>query len=209
MVSHTLIVRALARVPCADDVPRGPEEKSREYAHVVRRGVLLSRGSQERAACSRPLLQPMRCQCAGITRTRPLVSSNHPPCPKSRSRYSPRKTPHHYIPYTAQAAELTRHIGTTVPLHRRTACLPLEGDDGDRKELSRARAAYDHAMVWQPHAALPLDDLPSRTWEETIAERASVAVGNGSRTLVVSRVQPSGGLSRLKRWLKALDPRLE
>jgi hypothetical protein len=183
MVSHTLIVRALARVPCADDVPRGPEEKSREYAHVVRRGVLLSRGSQERAACSRPLLQPMQCQCAGITRTRPLVSSNHPPCPKSRSRYSPRKTPHHYIPYTAQAAELTRHIGTTVPLHRRTACLPLEGDDGDRKELSRARAAL--TMRWYGSHMPPCRSMTSQA-------------GRGKRPLLRGPLSPWA--TALARW---------
>ena len=53
---------------------------------------------------------------------------------------------------------------------------------------------------------IPLDELPSRTCEETLKERAYVMVRNGARTLAVYQVRPDG-LHRLKRWLKELDLR--
>jgi hypothetical protein len=68
---------------------------------------------------------------------------------------------------------------------------------------------YYRALARQPRADLRLDDLPSWTFEETIAERAYVAVCSSSRTLAVYRVKPGGCLSRLKRWPKALARRLE
>jgi hypothetical protein len=79
----------------------------------------------------------------------------------------------------------------------------------DTNYPTRALAAYYRALVRQHRAALPLDDLPSWTFEATITERASVAVGSRSRTLAVYRVTPGGDLSRLKRWPKTLDRRLE
>jgi hypothetical protein len=60
-------------------------------------------------------------------------------------------------------------------------------------------------MARQHRADLSLDDLPSWTFEATMAERASGAVCGRSRTLAVYRFKPGGYLSRLKRWPKALD----
>jgi hypothetical protein len=54
-------------------------------------------------------------------------------------------------------------------------------------------------MTRQPCTDLPLDDLPTWTFEATMAERASVAVCRRSHTLAVYRVKPGGGLSRLQR----------
>jgi hypothetical protein len=51
-------------------------------------------------------------------------------------------------------------------------------------------------MPRQPWTDLPLDDLPSWTFEATMAERASVAVCRRSRTLAVYQVTPGGGVSR-------------
>jgi hypothetical protein len=78
-----------------------------------------------------------------------------------------------------------------------------------RAILARALAAYSHALARQPRADLPLNDLPSWTFKETITERTYVAVCSSSRPLAVYRVKPGGCLSQLKRWPQALDRRLE
>jgi hypothetical protein len=78
----------------------------------------------------------------------------------------------------------------------------------DKSYPTRALAAYYRALARQHRTVLPLDDLPSWTFETTIAERASVAVCSRSRTLAVYRVKPGGYLSRLQRWSQALDRRL-
>ena len=78
----------------------------------------------------------------------------------------------------------------------------------DKSYPARGLAVYYRTMAWQHHADLSLDDLPSWTFEETIAERASVAVCRRSRTLAVYRVVPGGCLARLKRWPQALHRRL-
>jgi len=79
----------------------------------------------------------------------------------------------------------------------------------DKSYPARALAAYYRTMARQHRADLPLDDLPSWTFEETIAEQASVAVCSRSRTLAGYRVTPGGYLWRLKHGPKALERRLE
>jgi hypothetical protein len=78
----------------------------------------------------------------------------------------------------------------------------------DTSYPARALAASYRTMARQHCANLPLNDLPTWTFEETIAERASVAVCSRSRTLAVSRVKPGCGVLRLKRWPQALERRL-
>ena len=78
----------------------------------------------------------------------------------------------------------------------------------DKSYPARVLAASSRTMAWQHRAALPLDALPSWTFEETLAEGASVAVCRRSRTLAVYRVTPGDGWSRLKRRPQALDRRL-
>ena len=68
----------------------------------------------------------------------------------------------------------------------------------------RALAADFRALAQQQHVGIPLDDLPSRTCEETLKERDYVMVRNGSSTLAVYQVRPDG-LHRLERWPKELD----
>ena len=70
----------------------------------------------------------------------------------------------------------------------------------------RALAAYFRSIAQQKRVGIPLDELLSRTCEETLEERDYVMVRNGSRTLAVYQVRPDG-LHRLKRWPKALDLR--
>jgi hypothetical protein len=70
----------------------------------------------------------------------------------------------------------------------------------------RALAAYFRALAQQQRAGIPLEELPSRTCEETLQERTYVLVRHGARTLAVYQVRPDG-LHRLKRWPKALDLR--
>jgi len=77
----------------------------------------------------------------------------------------------------------------------------------DKNYSGRALAAYYHTMAQHKPADLPIDDLPTRICEETIAERAYVIMDNGSRTLAVYRVKPGGLLRRLKRWPKAFKGR--
>ena len=79
-------------------------------------------------------------------------------------------------------------------LTMRTACIPVEegDDDGQQARSNGALAAHDRALVCQQRAALPLDALPSRIGEATMAASAEVLVGHGSRTLAVSRVKPMG-----------------
>jgi hypothetical protein len=55
----------------------------------------------------------------------------------------------------------------------------------DKHAPTRALAAYDHALVCQRRADLPLDALPSRIGEATMAAKAEVVVRHGSRTLAV------------------------
>jgi hypothetical protein len=78
----------------------------------------------------------------------------------------------------------------------------------DMSYPERALAAYYRAMTRQNRVGLPIDDLPSRTYEETVDERNYVIVCNGSRMLAVYRVKADGPLRRLKRWPKELDLRL-
>ncbi len=78
----------------------------------------------------------------------------------------------------------------------------------DKSYPARALAAYYCTMARQHRANLALDDLPSWTFEATMAERASGTVCSRSRTLAVYRVKLGGYLSRLKRWPQALDRRL-
>ena len=75
----------------------------------------------------------------------------------------------------------------------------------DKHAPTRALAAYDHALVCQRRADLPLDALPSRIGAATMAARAEVVVRHGSRTLAVERVQPHGSLRRLTCEPTALD----
>jgi hypothetical protein len=70
----------------------------------------------------------------------------------------------------------------------------------------RALAAYLRSLAQQQRVGILLDELPSRTCEETLKERDYVLVRNGSRTLAVYQVRPDG-LHRLKRWPKELDRR--
>ena len=67
---------------------------------------------------------------------------------------------------------------------------------------TRALAVYYRAIARQPRVAMPLDDLPSWTCEETMNEKDDVIVCHGSRMLAVYRVKPDGLLRRLKRWPK-------
>ncbi len=76
----------------------------------------------------------------------------------------------------------------------------------DKSYTGRALAAYYRTMAQSKPGALPIDDLPSRIFEETIAERDCVIVRHGSRTLAVYQVKRDG-LRRLKRWPKDLDLR--
>jgi hypothetical protein len=77
----------------------------------------------------------------------------------------------------------------------------------DKNDPGRALAAYYRRMARRHRVALPLDDLPTRICEETIAEKAYVIMGNGTRMLAVYRVRPDGGLRWLKRWPKGLERR--
>jgi hypothetical protein len=71
-----------------------------------------------------------------------------------------------------------------------------------------ARAAYAREMARHHQADLPLDELPSRAWEQTVKARAYVMLCNGSRTVAVYRIKPDTNLRRLRRWPKALELRL-
>ena len=77
----------------------------------------------------------------------------------------------------------------------------------DKNYPGRALAAYYRTMAQHKPLDLPIDDLPTRICEETIAERAYVIMCNGARTLAVYRVKPNGLLRRLKRWPKAFQGR--
>jgi hypothetical protein len=77
----------------------------------------------------------------------------------------------------------------------------------DKNYPARALAAYYHELARHNRASLPINDLPSRICEETIAARDYVIVCNGSRMMAVYRVKPDGPLRRLKRWPKDLDQR--
>jgi hypothetical protein len=68
----------------------------------------------------------------------------------------------------------------------------------------RALAAYLRSLAQQQRVGILLDELPSRTCEETLKDRDYVLVRHGTRTLAVYQVRPDG-LHRLKRWPKALD----
>jgi hypothetical protein len=70
----------------------------------------------------------------------------------------------------------------------------------------RALAAYLRSLAQQQRVGILLDELPSRTCEETLQERDYVMVRHGARTLAVYQVKPDG-LHRLKRWPKELDLR--
>jgi len=70
----------------------------------------------------------------------------------------------------------------------------------------RALAAYLRSLARQNRMGILLDELPSRTCEETLKDRAYVLVRHGARTLAVYQVRPDG-LHRLKRWPKELDLR--
>jgi hypothetical protein len=50
----------------------------------------------------------------------------------------------------------------------------------------RAPTAYCHQRAQQKRSSLPLEELPSRTCEETLEERDSVMVRHGARTLAHS-----------------------
>ena len=78
----------------------------------------------------------------------------------------------------------------------------------DRTYPTRALAAYYRAMTRQHPVNLPIEDLPSRTCEATLAAKVYVLVCHSARTLAVYRVQPDGVLRRLKRWPKDLEVRL-
>lgn len=65
-----------------------------------------------------------------------------------------------------------------------------------------ALAAYYREMARQQRVVVPLDDLPSWTFEETMNEKDYVIVCHGSRMLAVYRVKTDGPLRRLKRWLQ-------
>ena len=58
-------------------------------------------------------------------------------------------------------------------------------------------------MAQQKRVAIPLTDLPSRTVEETMAEKDYVLVCHGSRALAVYQGKRDG-LHRLKRLPKEL-----
>jgi hypothetical protein len=62
----------------------------------------------------------------------------------------------------------------------------------------RALAAYLRSLAQQQRVGILLDELPSRTCEETLQERDYVMVRHGARTLAVYQVKPDG-LHRLKR----------
>jgi hypothetical protein len=70
----------------------------------------------------------------------------------------------------------------------------------------RALAAYLRSFARQQRVGIPLEELPSRTCEATLKDRAYVLVRNGSRTLAVYQVRPDG-LHRLTRWPTELDQR--
>jgi hypothetical protein len=70
----------------------------------------------------------------------------------------------------------------------------------------RALAAYFRSLAQQQRVGIPLDNVPSRTCEETLKERDDVMVRHGARTLAVYQVRPDG-FHRLKRWPTELDLR--
>ena len=73
----------------------------------------------------------------------------------------------------------------------------------DKNSPGRALAAYFRQMAQQKRVAIPLTDLPSRTVEETMAEKDYVLVCHGSRALAVYQGKRDGG-HRLKRLPKEL-----
>ena len=79
---------------------------------------------------------------------------------------------------------------------------------GNKNYRGRAFRAYFQGMLRRPRGELPLDELPSRVFEETVAERAYVVLCNWARTVAVYRIKRDGFLRRLKRWPKGLDQRL-
>jgi hypothetical protein len=76
----------------------------------------------------------------------------------------------------------------------------------DKNSPGRALAAYFRQMAQQKRVAIPLTELPSRTVEETVAEKDYVLVCHGSRALAVYQVKRDG-LHRLKRLPKELELR--
>jgi hypothetical protein len=78
---------------------------------------------------------------------------------------------------------------------------------GNKNYPGRALRAYYRAMVQRTRGALPIDELPSRIFEENVATRAYIVLNNGARTLAVYRIRPGGVLRRLKRWPKGLETR--
>jgi hypothetical protein len=78
----------------------------------------------------------------------------------------------------------------------------------DKNYPGYALAAYYRRMARRNRVDLPIDDLPTRICEETIAEKAYVIMGNGTRTLAVYRVKPDGGLRWLRRWPPGFERRL-
>ena len=74
----------------------------------------------------------------------------------------------------------------------------------DKSYPARALAAYYRTR----HGSTAPTSLSMTSQAGHFAERAFGAVCSCSRTLAVYRVRPGGGLSRLKRWPKALERRL-
>jgi hypothetical protein len=77
----------------------------------------------------------------------------------------------------------------------------------DKNYPGRALAAYYRRLARHNRVDLPIDALPTRICEETIAEKAYVIMGNGTHTLAVYRVRPDGGLRWLKHWPSGLARR--
>jgi hypothetical protein len=82
----------------------------------------------------------------------------------------------------------------------------VEEGDNERQKRPRARAGRLFPADGPARVTIPLTDLPSRTVEETVAEKDYALVCHGSRALAVYQGKRDG-LHRLKRLLKVLELR--